>query len=181
MISIAELYKTQPIHEELKIKHKNWDLVLPGFIVEINDKDTHSILSRKDSRTELTANLLKDKLQKGINYIGKKLNKGFFEADTMVALNYVNSNFTALILVKPKGRYIRVSSILDSTMKTRNAIKWTINEFNSLFPEYANEVNELVEDSTTSSLLNYSLLLEQNVDSSEFCVYSDDLLIIDID
>lgn len=143
------------ISEELKIVKKNWKLSLPDFTVEVNDKIDHALLDRIYARTNLKTNQFNEKLQKGLDYIYKKLQKGKITNDVMIGIKYTISDFIVLFLVKPESKYIRISTVLDSDMVQRGMIKWDLNEFNSehnLNLEYA--LNEAGPD------LNFSVLVE---------------------
>ena len=132
------------ISESLKIKKKSHlkDNTNSGYTIEINDSEGHSIIDRIKDRTDIKLNAMNDKLQKGVNLMLKKLSNDFFKKDiNYVELTYKLSNFKAIFMIKPKTKYIRISSIFEMSYKTDNALIWDINEFCILHPEI-NVLNE---------------------------------------
>ena len=164
----------QYLNEDLKIVKKNWNLNLPNlpeWTVTINDKLNHNLIDRIDIRTDIGLNKMNIKIQKGLNYISKKIIKNKIQQDVMIGLNYIKSNFIILFLVKPNNKYIRVSTILDKNMNQSGTVKWDINEFNTMTElNYDNNINEC------SSILNHSILLEPWDNKLEAYYDFDDLL-----
>ena len=111
--------------EALKIKKKAWNIDVPGWKVQMNDKVQHSLLDRVKDRTDLSMNEMKEKIQKGVSYVTKKIKR---PGRTMVALNFKKSNFILMILIDNDKNFARVSTILDPNMKVSNALKWDISE-----------------------------------------------------
>lgn len=135
--------------EGLKIVKKNWKFTHPdNYKVEINDTESHSILDRIKERVnpEIKLNDINPLLQKGVDLIIKKNEKGFFKKDiSFIELTYKKSKFKAIIMIKSKTNYIRISSIFEINFKTENALIWDINEFYKELPEYSNiTLNESV-------------------------------------
>ena len=164
----------QYLNEDLKIVKKNWNLNLPNlpeWTITINDKLNHNLIDRIDIRTDIGLNRMNIKIQKGLNYISKKIIKNKIQQDVMIGLNYIKSNFIILFLIKPNNKYIRVSTILDKNMNQSGTVKWDINEFNTMTElNYDNNINEC------SSILNHSILLESWDNRLEAHYDFDDLL-----
>lgn len=121
------------LQEALKIVKKSWKLKADGYDVEVNDEvDKHNLISRIESRTNLKLKQLQSKMQTGINYLVRK--QSFFKHDkNFIALKFLKSNFTMLVLFRKDTHYIRVSSIFDNEMPIHHALQWTINEFSEEF------------------------------------------------
>jgi hypothetical protein len=129
MLKFQEYYT---IDEALKIVKKNWKSDFDGYKVEYNDVQQHELISRIQSRTDLTLNDIKKKLDKAIQYIIKKNEKGFFKTKVSVAIEFKESEFKALFLVNPENNYIRLNTILSKDMSTKNTIRWDMNESEEL-------------------------------------------------
>jgi len=121
------------LQEELKIVKKSWKLKADGYDVEVNDDvDKHNLISRIEDRTNIKLSQLQRKMQVGINYLVKKQN--FFKRDkNFIALKFLKSGFTMLVLFRKDTHYIRISSIFDNDMPVKHALQWTINEFHNEF------------------------------------------------
>jgi len=123
------------LQEELKIVKKSWKVKDPKgkYEVEVNDKvDKHDLIKRIEDRTNIKLNQLQSKMQSGINYLIKK--EDFFKnKKNFVALKFLKSKFTMLVLFRKDTNYIRISSIFDNEMPVEHALHWTINEFNDEF------------------------------------------------
>lgn len=135
------------INEGLKIK-KNWKFsdnteTKEKYTIEINDSIEHSILDRIKDRTDIKINDMNSKLQAGIDYILNKANKDFFKKDiNYIDLKYTKSNFKVIFMIKPKTKYLRISSIFSLDMETKNSLHWEIKEFFNELPEFENIINE---------------------------------------
>jgi hypothetical protein len=112
----------------LRIVRKNWDIKVPGYKIEFNNLQDHPLIPRIQDRTDLTLNDIKTKFEKAVNYIVKKNDKGFFKQKTMVEFLMKKSDFKVLIMINPADKYIRISTVLASDMKTSNTVKWNLNE-----------------------------------------------------
>jgi len=162
-----EIKSIKYIIEALNIKKKNWNLSLDGFKVELNDDIEHNLIDRIKDRTNLSLNIIKDKLQNGLDYIGTKIEQDFFKNDkVLLSIDFTKSKFTALYLIKLQSKYIRVSSILSNDMIISKDIKvrWTLNEFKELMIDYKddsdfstislnkNDLMFIVEDNTKTKI-----------------------------
>ena len=100
------------------------------------------MIPRIQERTNLSVKEIQQKFEKAIDYIIKKNEQGFFKQKSMVEMFMKKSDFKIMIMINPKDNYIRISTVLSSSMKTKNAIRWKLNE------EYRNcvflslEINE---------------------------------------
>lgn len=126
-------YRKQQLLEALQIKKKNWDLKLNGFTIEVNDSIKHNLIDRSFLRTEASLNSIKKALQKGIEYIGKKIKNKKITNRIMISITFTKSKFKALILVNPDEKYMRISTIMNPEMPTKKDIKWNLNEFQAIF------------------------------------------------
>lgn len=128
------------LNEQLKIVKKKWNLkdtLNLGYEISINDSEEHSIVDRMQNRTDVKLNDMNNKLQKGLDLILYKVKNNFFKRDiNYVELTYKKSNFKAIFMIKPKNKFIRLSSIFEISYSTDNALLWNINEFLELNPEY---------------------------------------------
>lgn len=116
------------ISEALKIVKKNWTSDFEGYEVDYNDTQGHELIPRIQSRTDITLNDIKSKLDKAINYIIYKDKQGFFKNTLSVAITFKESDFKALFLINPETKYIRLNTILSGDMITKNTIRWDLNE-----------------------------------------------------
>lgn len=129
------------LKEALKIIKKNWKFIdnsNQNYTIEINDSNSHSILSRIQTRTnnQLGLNQFNEKLQKGVDLILFKAKKGFFKKDiSFIELTYSQSLFKVIFMIKPSQKYLRINSIFEMSFTTSNALYWDINEFFEEFPE----------------------------------------------
>lgn len=126
-------FRKRELEETLQIKSKNWNFSLPGYNVEINDSIKHNLVDRSFLRTTTPLNTIKEVLQKGIDYIGSKIEKQKLTTRTMVTITFTKSDFKALVLVNPDEKYIRISTIMNPEMPTKRDIKWNLNEFQAVF------------------------------------------------
>lgn len=116
------------IERDINIIKKNWNTEYPGYQVEFNDQDNHSLIDRVRERTTLAISQIIEKFDKAIRYIIKKNEKSFFKNKTMVSINMKKSNFKVMILIDPVSKYIRVSTVLSSEQYVKNAIRWELDE-----------------------------------------------------
>jgi len=121
------------LDENLKIVKKNWGFKIPGYEIEINDKVKHSLLQRANIRTRVPLRQVQNAIQKGLEYIVKKIKDNKLTNKTMVSITFKKSDFKVLVLVNPEEKYLRVSTIMDSDMPTKKDIKWNLNEFEKIF------------------------------------------------
>jgi hypothetical protein len=154
------------INEGLKIK-KNWKFsdnteTKEKYTIEINDSIEHSILDRIKDRTDIKINDMNSKLQAGIDYILNKANKDFFKKDiNYIELTYTNSKFKVIFMIKPKTKYLRISSIFNIDWDSKNSLKWEIKEFYNELPEFENSINENL-DYEFFTISNDSFMIELN-------------------
>lgn len=154
------------VNEALKIK-KNWKFSnnsdsTEKYTIEINDSDEHSILDRIKDRTDIKINAMNQKLQAGIDYILNKANKDFFKKDiNYIDLKYTKSNFKVIFMIKPKTKYLRISSIFNIDWDSKNSLKWEIKEFYNELPEFQNSINENL-DYEFFTISNDSFMIELN-------------------
>jgi hypothetical protein len=154
------------VNEALKIK-KNWKFSdnsdsTEKYTIEINDSDEHSILDRIKDRTDIKINAMNQKLQAGIDYILNKANKDFFKKDiNYIDLKYTKSNFKVIFMIKPKTKYLRISSIFNIDWDSKNSLKWEIKEFYNELPEFKNSINENL-DYEFFTISNDSFMIELN-------------------
>ena len=139
------------LDEELRIVKKNWNLTSLKYNVEMNDKIDHNMLDRILLRTNLKYNEFQRKVQSGINYVDKKK----ITKPIMIGLYYKKSNFTVLFFINPDNNYLRVSTVLDSTMEQKNTVKWELNEFNK-----EHNINLYCSLNECKPDLEYSILIE---------------------
>ena len=124
------------LEEKLTIVKKKWNTSInPDYRVEYNDVQSHDLIPRILDRAKIGLVELGKKMSKAIEYIIKKNEKGFFKRKAMVAMNFTESDFKAMIMINPEDNYIRVSTILSSDMKVKNAVRWDINEEDCEFIE----------------------------------------------
>lgn len=169
--NMLEAVEKHGISEALKVVKKNWKLELPGWKIEINDKLDHSLLDRIAERTNLKSNQFSEKMRKGLEYVSKKNIK----KTVMIGLYFKKSNFTILYLVNPKDKFIRISSVLDSSMDVVNSIKWELNEFNSIHgTELKFSLNE------AGPALDYSVFVEPWKDVIEVYYFASECETIDL-
>jgi hypothetical protein len=116
------------LNEALKIVKKNWTTDFPNYKVDYNDNNKHELISRIQDRTDLPLNKIKQKLDKGIQYIINKNEKKFFRNKTSVAITFKKSNFVAIFIINPQEKYIRLNSILSTDMKLTGTIRWDLSE-----------------------------------------------------
>lgn len=126
------MMKFSDFNEALKIVKKNWKSDFDGYRVEYNDAQNHHLIPRIQERTDISLNELKKKLDLGIQYMIKKNEKGFFKKELSVAIHFTESKFKALFYINPEEKYIRLQTILHPEMKTRNTIRWELNESDDL-------------------------------------------------
>jgi len=166
------------LQEALKIVKKSWKLKSDKYDIEVNDNfDTHNLLKRIEDRTNIKLNQLQAKMQVGINYLIKK--EDFFKRDkNFIALKFLKSGFTMLVLFRKDTHYIRISSIFDNKMEVKNALYWDINEFHNEFK------NDILTDLSKSFKYDFStinlnegddmFILETNEQKLSKCVYISD-------
>jgi len=133
---------SDPIDESLNIVKKNWSLDIPGYTVDVNDKVQHSLLQRAQLRTRQPLNKIHKAMQHGLEYIVKKIENGKISNRTMISLTFTKSDFKLLVLVNPDEKYLRISTIMNTDMKTKRDIKWNLNEFQEIFWPLVIENNE---------------------------------------
>lgn len=159
-----ENFKEYLVNEELKIVKKNWklsDTTNQDFVVEINDSPSHSIIDRIKDRTDMKLVNMNKKLQKGVDYILKKNQKGFFKYRvSYVELTYKKSNFKVIFMIKPEQKYLRISSIFEMSYNTEGAYYWNINEFIKDNPEFEKDTHHGLE-------LNESKLAFYTIDNKK--------------
>ena len=167
----GEFMREYEQNEALKIVKKNWNLSSLKYQIEVNDKFDHNLLDRILERTNMKFNEFGRKIQAGIDYIDKKN----ITKDIMIGIYYKKSDFTILFLVKPRNKYIRVSTVLDNSMSQKNTVRWEINEFNSQHGTNLNfSLNECGPD------LDNSVLVEPWNNVSEVHFHCSDCFVIDL-
>lgn len=176
-MKFRELYNlTEEIglKEALKVIKKNWKFVdnsNQNYLIEINDSNSHSILSRIQTRTnnQLGLNQFNEKLQKGIDLILLKAKKGFFKKDiSFIELTYSQSLFKVIFMIKPLEKYLRINSIFEMSFTTSNALYWNINEFFEEFPELK---SQKLNESHFYTLNNNMFCVEINEKTNSYDVY----------
>lgn len=131
------------INENLTVKSLSWKKEIDGWSIEVNDRVSHSMLTRLQDRTSIPLKAIRDKIYKGISYTINKANKGFFkEILVTVGLEYKLSNFKLVLTVFPNEKKITIVTILDKDMKFSHLIKWELNEFKRDIFDVECELNE---------------------------------------
>ncbi len=157
------------LQEALKVVKKTWKITAKGYDVEINDRvDKHDLISRIEDRTNITLNKLQAKMQQGVNYLVKK--EDFFKHDkSFIALKFLKSKFTMLVLFRTDTKYIRISSIFDNSMPVEHALHWTINEFADEFKnDILTNLNEIYRyDGASINMNEEDLMFIMEVNEKE--------------
>jgi hypothetical protein len=164
--------------ESLKIVKKNWNPKsrVPGWQIIINDGDGHNLIDRVKDRTNLSTNEAKEKIQKAVDYVSKKIENGWFDKGKnagntrMMAINFEKSKFKMLVLVDPRQKVIRISTILSDDMTTRRTINWDLKEFLQEFPELEKEA-KYQNESDFAPIADYSFMIEYDEKYNENRVF----------
>lgn len=162
------------LEEALKIIKKNWKFIdnsNQNYKIQINDSNSHPILSRIQTRTnnQLGLNEFNQKLQKGIDLILFKAKNGFFKKDiSFIELTYTQSLFKVIFMIKPLEKYLRINSIFELSFTTSNALYWTINEFFQEFPELK---EQRLNEYHFYTLNNNMFCVEVNENTNSYDVY----------
>ena len=163
-----KLFRESLITEDLKIVKKKWNIKIPNYEVEVNDKkESHDMLKRIKDRTLMTPKQIQGIIESGLKYIVKK--KSFFKNDkNFVELTFNKSKFKILILFKPENKYLRVSSIMSLDMDVTNALHWDINEFHEEF-KYDITGNIFIAETCDWCTVNL------NEDDDYFCIETNEI------
>lgn len=171
---LYELTEKVGLEEALKVIKKNWKFIdnsNQNYTIEINDSNSHSILSRIQTRTnnQLGLNQFNEKLQKGIDLILFKAKKGFFKKDiSFIELTYSQSLFKVIFMIKPLEKYLRINSVFEMSFTTSNALYWDINEFFEEFPELK---SQKLNESDFYTLSDNMFCVEVNENKNSYDVY----------
>ena len=92
-----------------------------------NTKD-HNFEDKIKDRTDLDWKTVEEKISRGIDYLLKRWKSGKIKNKVAIALTFTESKFKVIYDLNPENKFLKVITILDYDMKTKNAIKWSIDE-----------------------------------------------------
>jgi len=92
-----------------------------------NTKD-HNFEDKTKDRTDLDWKKIEEKISRGIDYLLKRWKSGKIKNKVVIALTFTESKFKVIYGLNPDDKFLKVITILSYDMKTKNAIKWNIDE-----------------------------------------------------